>query len=60
MATAAAVAAATDQLERLHDELDLADAAGPVSFVLLQLAANDLALDPATSCRAMTRTPKSR
>ncbi len=38
-------AAATQQLERLDDELDLADAAGAELHVLLQFAAFDLARD---------------
>ena len=39
------LAAAAQQLERLHDEFDLADAAGAELDVVLQLAPRDLALD---------------
>ena len=53
-------AAAADQLERLHDEFDLADAAGPELDVALQLAARDFARDQRPSSRAATRTRRSR
>ena len=51
------IAAAADQLERLHDELDLADAAGAELDVVGELAPRDFALDQRLHLAQASNTP---
>ena len=50
-------AAAAHELERLHDELDLADAAGAELDVLGQILARDFLRDQRFICRSASNTP---